>query len=344
MDEVLSARAFSSTADSSSGWRSEHVWNRHAEPVDPSCRPRFVSSEMTRRTRPMRKIAKIPHPPGRSAVATACRFPICSWARSRTGSKRHWASRSIPGIRAGRCCRNSWTPWTTTPERAASSIPTVPSLQGRKVLDVVRYTVHRPVLNTAAGDSPDFLAARCRVRRNLQSPRRATRLQPARHPHLHRRRRQGRRQHANGPAGRRARGFRPRSSVGLHGPRRRLGRATGKAESFPSTSLSTPRRCLFRGGGQDRSYPPGTYDPGIKRILDGRPTYHYVVVGASDPYSPGGFMPLSASPSPRNGGLARSPLTPGSMTGWPPRTPTKNKSSPLITRRPEPSRPSSPSR
>jgi hypothetical protein len=36
--------------------------------------------------------------------------------------------------------------------------------------------------------------------------------------------------------------------------------------------------------------------PGLKRVLDGRPTFHYVVVGAFDPFAPAGFMPVGASP------------------------------------------------
>jgi len=51
-------------------------------------------------------------------------------------------------------------------------------------------------------------------------------------------------------------------------------------------------------------------DPGIKRILDGRSTYHYVVVGAFDPLAAQGFMPVLENAGPRNGGGARSTLTP----------------------------------
>lgn len=48
----------------------------------------------------------------------------------------------------------------------------------------------------------------------------------------------------------------------------------------------------------------------LKNILDGRTTWHYVVVGAYDPLGPGGFMAVKKNPGQRNGGGARSGLTP----------------------------------
>jgi tetratricopeptide (TPR) repeat protein len=50
--------------------------------------------------------------------------------------------------------------------------------------------------------------------------------------------------------------------------------------------------------------------PGLKQILDGRNTYHYVLVGAYDPLAHGGFMPVKTKAGIKHGGGARSPLSP----------------------------------
>lgn len=48
----------------------------------------------------------------------------------------------------------------------------------------------------------------------------------------------------------------------------------------------------------------------IKPILDGRNTYHYVLVGAYDPFATGNFMPIKTKASQHNGGGAKSTITP----------------------------------
>jgi len=50
--------------------------------------------------------------------------------------------------------------------------------------------------------------------------------------------------------------------------------------------------------------------PKLKQILDGRNTYHYVLVGAYDPLSKGCFMPVKAKAGLKYGGGARSALSP----------------------------------
>jgi tetratricopeptide (TPR) repeat protein len=51
-------------------------------------------------------------------------------------------------------------------------------------------------------------------------------------------------------------------------------------------------------------------DPQLKAVLDGRPTYHYVLVGAYDAFTPGNFMRVAAEPGLHNGGGAVGSLTP----------------------------------
>jgi tetratricopeptide (TPR) repeat protein len=50
--------------------------------------------------------------------------------------------------------------------------------------------------------------------------------------------------------------------------------------------------------------------PKLKQILDGRNTYHYVLIGAYDPLAQGGFMPVKAKAGSGYGGGAASVLSP----------------------------------
>ena len=50
--------------------------------------------------------------------------------------------------------------------------------------------------------------------------------------------------------------------------------------------------------------------PETERVLDGRPTWHYVLVGASDPVAPSGLLTVKADAGIQSGGGARSSLTP----------------------------------
>jgi hypothetical protein len=65
--------------------------------------------------------------------------------------------------------------------------------------------------------------------------------------------------------------------------------------------------------------------PGLKRILDGRNTYHYVLVGACDPLAHGGFMPVKAQAGVKHGGGARSHLSPRVYDYLPPQGETQQK-------------------
>jgi len=51
-------------------------------------------------------------------------------------------------------------------------------------------------------------------------------------------------------------------------------------------------------------------DPKLKQMLDGRNTYHYVLIGAYDPLAQGGFMPVKTKAGLKYGGGARSSLSP----------------------------------
>ncbi len=188
--------------------------------------------------------------------------------------------------------------------------PDLPAFQGKRVLDIVRYTVHRPVLNTAAGDSPDFWQldiAFAETANPFKAP--LGFCLPVIHIYID----------IDGKKGGSTRTAQPGAELvafdaghpwdymihidGFTGDRK------GRLVSFDQV-YERPVELFFVPETRTVHARVVLDDPGIKRILDGRPTYHYVVVGGYDAYSYGGFMPVLASAGPRNGGGARSNLTP----------------------------------
>ncbi len=168
--------------------------------------------------------------------------------------------------------------------------PDLPAFQGRRVLDIVRYSVHRPVLNTAAGDAPDFWqldVTFAEVADPLKAPLGFS--LPVIHIYIDLDGKEGgSTRTAEADAERVA--FDPGHPWdylihvdGFAGDRK------GYIVSF-DRAYRRPVEVFFVEKTKTVHLRVGLDDPGIKRILDGRPTYHYVVVGAFDPHEAGGFM------------------------------------------------------
>ncbi len=188
--------------------------------------------------------------------------------------------------------------------------PDLPVFEGMRVLDIVRYTVHRPVLNTAGGDAPDFWqldVAFAETANPLHAP--LGFCLPVIHIYID----------VDGQEGGSTRTAQPEAELVAFDPGHPwdymihidgfAGDRKGRLMSFDQ-AYRRPVEVFFVAETRTVHARVELDDPGIKRILDGRPTYHYVVVGGFDAYSPGGFMPVLAGAGPRNGGGARSNLTP----------------------------------
>ncbi|MDH4197842.1 MAG: hypothetical protein OEW05_10570, partial [Candidatus Aminicenantes bacterium] len=188
--------------------------------------------------------------------------------------------------------------------------PDLPAFQGKRVLDIVKYVVHRPVLNVAGGDSPDFWqmdVSFAETANPLNAPLGFS--LPVVHIYID----------VDGTEGGSTRtahsdaelvGFDPQHPwdylIHIDGF---AGDKKGYIVSFDQ-AYKRPVEVFFIEETKTIHARVELNNPGIKRILDGRPTYHYVVVGAFDPFGAGGFMPVAENAGPRNGGGARSTLTP----------------------------------
>ena len=190
------------------------------------------------------------------------------------------------------------------------SYPDLPAFQGRRVLDIIRYTVHRPVLNTAGGDSPDFWqldVTFAEAADPLNAPLGFS--LPVVHIYID----------VDGKEGGSTATAQPDAELVAFDPEHPwdymihvdgfAGDGKGRIVSF-DRAVDRPVQVYFVEAAKTMHVRADLDEPGLKRILDGRPTYHYVVAGAFDPYSSGKFMPVAGSAGPRNGGGARSILTP----------------------------------
>ena len=188
--------------------------------------------------------------------------------------------------------------------------PDLPAFRGRKVLDIVRYKVRRPVLNTAGGDSPDFWqmdVTFAETANPLNAPLGFS--LPVINIYIDVDGKEGgstRTAHADAELV----SFDPAHPWdymihidGFAGDRK------GYIVSFDQ-AYKRPVEVFFVADTKTMHARVELDDPGIKRILDGRSTFHYVVVGAFDPLAAQGFMPVLENAGPRNGGGARSTLTP----------------------------------
>jgi tetratricopeptide (TPR) repeat protein len=258
----------------------------------------------------MNKIAKILIPLGALALAAALPFPYMFMGSLMDRVGKALRIEVDPRYSGGEVLAKFLDPMDDDRGEGGLVYPNLPSFEGKRVLDIVKYTVHRPVLNTAAGDSPDFwqLAVTFSETANPLGAPLGFSL-PVIHIYIDV---DGKDGGSTGTAQTDAEllAFDPAHPwdymVHVDGW---AGDKKGYIVSFDQR-YRRPVEVFFVEAAKTVHIRLGLDDPGIKRILDGRTTYHYVVVGAFDPYSPGGFMPLAAGPGPRNGGGARSALTP----------------------------------
>jgi tetratricopeptide (TPR) repeat protein len=188
--------------------------------------------------------------------------------------------------------------------------PDLPAFQGKKVLDIVRYKVRRPVLNTAGGDSPDFWQMDVTFAESVNPLNAPLGFSlPVIHIYID----------VDGTEGGSTRTAQSDAELVSFDPTHPwdymihvdgfAGKKKGYIVSFDQ-AYRRPVEVFFVADTKTIHARVELDDPGIKRILDGRSTYHYVVVGAFDPLAAQGFMPVLENAGPRNGGGARSTLTP----------------------------------
>jgi C-terminal binding-module, SLH-like, of glucodextranase len=188
--------------------------------------------------------------------------------------------------------------------------PDLPAFQGKRVLDIVKYTVRRPVLNVPGGDSPDFWqldVTFAETANPLNAPLGFS--LPVVHIYID----------VDGTEGGSTRTAQSDAELVSFDPAHPWdylvhidgfsGDRKGRIVSHDGT-YQRPVEVFFVAETKTIHARIELDDPGIKRILDRRPTYHYVLVGAYDPLAVGGFMPVAENAGPRNGGGARSTLTP----------------------------------
>ena len=188
--------------------------------------------------------------------------------------------------------------------------PDIPAFRGVKALDIVKYTVRRPVLNTAGGDSPDFWQMDVTFADTADPSNAPLGFSlPVVHIYID----------IDGTEGGSLRTAHADAELVSFDPKHpwdyliHIDGFAGDRRGYIMSSDEAYRRpveVFFVAGTKTIHARVELDDRGIKRILDGRPTYHYVVVGAFDPLAAGGFMPVLEKAGPRNGGGARSTLTP----------------------------------
>jgi len=258
----------------------------------------------------MKNIAKLLIPLVALMVTSALPLPYMFMGPLMNGVEKGLRIEVDPRYSGGEVLAKFQDPMDDDRGEGALVYPDLPSFQGKKVLDIVRYTVHRPVLNTAAGDSPDFWqldVAFAESANPLNAPLGFS--LPVIHIYIDvDGKESGSTQTALPDAELVAFDSRHPWDYAIHidgfsGDKK--GRIVSADQSY-----KRPVEVFFLEKSRTIAIRVGLDDPGIKRILDGRPTYHYVIVGAFDPFSPGGFMPVSENAGRRNGGGARSALSP----------------------------------
>ncbi len=258
----------------------------------------------------MKNIAKLIIPLAALMVAAALPFPYMFMGPIMDGVEKTLRIEVDPRYAGGEVLAKFLDPMDDDHGEGALVYPDLPSFQGKKVLDIVRYTVRRPVLNTAAGESPDFWqldVAFAESANPLNAPLGFS--LPVIHIYIDvDGKESGSTQTAQPDAELVAFDSRHPWDYAIHvdgfsGDKK--GRIVSADQAY-----KRPVEVFFLENSRTMAVRIELDDPGIKRILDGRPTYHYIVVGAFDPYSPGSFMPVSESAGRRNGGGARSVLSP----------------------------------
>ena len=258
----------------------------------------------------MKNIAKLIIPLAALMVAAALPFPFMFMGPIMNGVEKGLRIEVDPRYAGGEVLAKFLDPMDDDHGEGALVYPDLPAFQDKKVLDIVRYTVRRPVLNTAAGDSQDFWqldVAFAESANPLNAPLGFS--LPVIHIYID----------VDGREGGSTRTAQPDAELVAFDPQHPWdyaihvdgfsGDRKGRIESYDQ-AYKRSVEVFFLENSKTIAVRIELDDPGIKRILDGRPTFHYVVVGAFDPYTPGGFMPVLESAGRRNGGGARSVLSP----------------------------------
>jgi tetratricopeptide (TPR) repeat protein len=258
----------------------------------------------------MKSIAKIIIPLAALAVAATLPLPYMFMGPLMDGVEKTLRIEVDPRYSGGEVLAKFLDPMDDDCGEGGLVYPDLPALQGKRVLDIVRYTVRRPVLNTAGGDSPDFWQMDVGFAETVNSLNAPLGFSlPVIHIYID----------VDGTGGGSTQTVHPDAELVSFDPAHPwdylihvdgfAGDRKGYIVSLDQT-YKRPVEVFFVQDAKTIHVRVELDDPGIKRILDGRPTYHYVVVGAFDPLAAGGFMPVLEKAGPRNGGGARSTLTP----------------------------------
>ncbi len=258
----------------------------------------------------MKNIAKIIVPLAALVVAAAMPLPFMFMGPLMEGVENGLGLTVDPRYSGGEILARFLDPMDDDRGEGGLVYPDLPAFQGKKVLDIVRYTVHRPVLSAPGGDAPDFWqldVAFAETANPMNAPLGFS--LPVVHIYID----------VDGTEGGGMRTAREDAEMVAFNPNHPwdymihidgfAGDGKGSIVSFDG-DYKRPVEIYFVEGSKTLHARVPLDDPGIKGILDGRPTYHYVFAGAFDPFSAGGFMPVTENAGPRNGGGARSPLTP----------------------------------
>jgi tetratricopeptide (TPR) repeat protein len=258
----------------------------------------------------MKNIAKIVIPLAALAVVAALPLPFMFMGPLMEGVGKTLHIEVDPRFSGGEILAKFLDPMDDDRGEGGLVYPELPAFQGKKVLDIVRYTVRRPVLNTAGGDSPDYWqmdVTFADTGNPLNTPLGFS--LPIVHIYID----------IDGTEGGSTQTAQADAELVSFDPSHPwdylihidgfAGDRKGYIVSFDQ-AYKRPVEIFFVADAKTIHARVELDDPGIKRILDGRPTYHYVVVGAFDPLAAGGFMQTLENAGPRNGGGARSALTP----------------------------------
>ena len=258
----------------------------------------------------MKNIAKIIIPLAALAFAAALPLPYMFMGPLMDGVVKTLRIEVDPRFSGGEVLAKFLDPMDDDRGEGGLVYPDLPAFQGKKVLDIVRYTVRRPVLNTAGGDSPDYWqmdVTFAETANPLNAPLGFS--LPVVHIYID----------VDGTEGGSTRTAHADAELISFDPAHPwdylihidgfAGDRKGYIVSFDQ-AYKRPVEVFFVMDTKTIHARVELDDQGIKRILDGRPTYHYVVAGAFDPLAAGGFMQVLEKAGPRNGGGARSALTP----------------------------------
>ena len=258
----------------------------------------------------MKNIAKIAIPLAAVLVAAALPLPFMFMGPLMDGLGKTLRIEVDPRFVGGEVLAKFLDPMDDDHGEGGLTYPDLPAFRGKKVLDVVRYTVHRPVLNTAGGDSPDYWQMDITFAETGDSLNAPLGFSlPVVHIYID----------VDGKEGGSVQTAYQDAELVSFDPAHPwdylihidgfAGDRKGTIVSFDQ-AYKRPVDIFFVAEAKTIYARVELDHPGIKRILDGRPTYHYVVVGAFDPLAAGGFIPVAEIAGPRNGGGGRSPLTP----------------------------------